>query len=142
MKIFYNFQSKFRLVFFCRKKWRKWFGSTFSFSLSAIISVSHLAVRGSQMCFHFFWLWQLLATVKYFLCAIMRFFLVIFCVLVPNVFAQSEILYKFLQLNREHLRISESCENDLQIIEEGLESEDVWALKCELKKLVLWWKLF
>lgn len=62
----------------------------------------------------------------------------IFCVLVPNVFAQSEILYKFLQLNREHLRISESCENDLQIIEEGLESEDVWALKCELKKLVLW----
>lgn len=61
----------------------------------------------------------------------MRILIVIICVLVPNVFAQSEILYKFLNLNRENLSISGSCENDLQILKDSLVDGEMWALKSE-----------
>ena len=61
----------------------------------------------------------------------MRIFIVIFCVLVSNAFAQSEILYKFLNLNRENLTVSGRCENDLQILQESLESGEIWAMKSE-----------
>ena len=61
----------------------------------------------------------------------MKVITAIFCVLVPSVLAQSEILYKFLKLDRGNLAISKSCNDDLKIIDSSLENKDIWALNRE-----------
>ena len=66
----------------------------------------------------------------------MRIFAVVFGVLVPTVFAQSEILLRFLHLNRQNLSISQSCEQDLQVIDESLGRKEIWAMKSELKRFI------
>ena len=60
----------------------------------------------------------------------MKLYLVIFCVF-PIVFAQSEILNRFLKLNRDELKISGKCDNDLNLIDKNLNDGEIWALKCE-----------
>ena len=65
----------------------------------------------------------------------MRIFAVFLCVLVPAAFAQSEILARFLHLNRQNLSISQSCEQDLQVIDESLGRKEIWAMKSELDLL-------
>lgn len=61
----------------------------------------------------------------------MKVITAILCALVPSVLTQSEILYKFLKLDRGNLSISKSCNDDLNLIDFSLERQDIWALKCK-----------
>lgn len=67
----------------------------------------------------------------------MRIFAVTFGVMVfwPTAFAQSEILLRFLHLNRHNLSVSQSCEQDLQVIDESLGRKDIWAMKSEFVEI-------
>lgn len=57
--------------------------------------------------------------------------LVIFFGSLIVVHAQHEIVYNFLNLNRENLGISKACDQDLQMISAGIETNEIWALKSE-----------
>ena len=57
--------------------------------------------------------------------------LVIYGCLLVVVQAQSEIVLRFLNLNRENLTISKSCDSDLKTVNASLAKNEIWALKCE-----------
>lgn len=62
-------------------------------------------------------------------------FLIIVCALI-EVQAQSEIVLRFLSLNRKNLTITKACDHDLKVISASLETNEVWALKCKFIKLI------
>ena len=66
-------------------------------------------------------------------CAYFLFVLGLFC----EVSAQSEIINRFINLKRNELNISESCDNNLKAIGDSLVKNEVWALKCNffIKKI-------
>ena len=65
--------------------------------------------------------------------AIVGFSLSINCA-IPAINAQSEVIHKFLRVNRTGLLVSAECDNDLKIVENSLAENEIWALKCECVK--------
>ena len=44
---------------------------------------------------------------------------------------QSNIIDRFIKLNRDNLTISKECDSDFKVINASIQGNDVWALKCK-----------